>query len=118
MADKVELDANEIKLGETSARYQSPVNTGTFTLTSRRLVWRKGWMLTPLSLLGQREAIIPIERIEKCFSRGIMVVVGTQNGDFYFYFWNRWWSPWWDDRKAKEWLALIEDAMLHRLHTA
>lgn len=118
MADKLELSANEIKLAETSARYQSPVNTGILTLTNRRLVWRKGWMLTPLSLLGQREVTIPIEQIEKCHSQGIMVVVGTPSGDFYFYFWNRWWSPWWDDRKAKEWLALIEDTMLQRLHRA
>ena len=109
MGNKIEFGTNEIKLAETSASYQVHVNSGKLTLTNRRLIWRKGWMITPLSLFGQREVIIPIEGIEKCYSRGIMVVVGTQNGDFDFFIRNRWWS-WWDGRKAREWVAFIEEA--------
>ncbi len=109
MGNKIEFGTNEIKLAETSASYQVHVNSGKLTLTNRRLIWRKGWMITPLSLFGQREVIIPIEGIEKCYSRGIMVVVGTQNGDFDFFIRNRWWS-WWDGRKAREWVAFMEEA--------
>ena len=84
VADKIKFDTNEIKLAETAAAYQSPMNNGTLTLTNR-LIWRIGWMSSPLSLLGQRKVIIPIEGIEKSYSRGSSMVLGTQNGEFHFF---------------------------------
>jgi hypothetical protein len=115
MADKIELEAGEIKLAETGASSQAPGNNGTLVLTNRRLIWRKGWIITPLSLLGRREVIIPIESIEKCYSRGFAIVVGTQNGAFYF-FPSRW--IWWDGRKKREFVARIEALMIQQLQKA
>jgi hypothetical protein len=114
VADKIKLEANEIKLAETNAAYQSPMNNGTLILTNRRLIWRIGWMISPLGLFGQREVIIPIEGIEKCYSRGSSMVLGTQTGDFYFFIRNAW-SLWWDNKKVRVWVARIEELMIQRL---
>lgn len=114
MARKIELEENEVKLAETTASYQSPLNNGTLALTNRRLIWRTGWMITPLSLLGHREVIIPVEGIEKCYSRGSSMVLGTRNGEFHFFIRNAW-SLWWDSKKVKEWVAQVEDLMIRRL---
>jgi hypothetical protein len=115
MGDNIELEADEIALTECNASYQSPGNNGPLTLTNRRLIWHKGWMITPFSLLGQREVILPIEAIEKCFSRGSAIVVGTADGEFYF-FPSRW--LWWDGKKVRELVARIEDLMIQRLQKA
>jgi hypothetical protein len=114
---KIEFQASGIRLAETSASYQSPLNNGTLILTNHRLIWRIAWMISPLSLLGQREVIIPIDAIEKCYSRGSSMVLGTPNGEFYFFIRN-YWSLWWDNKKVREWIARIEDLMIQRLQEA
>jgi hypothetical protein len=117
VAAKIQLEANEVKLAEASASNQSPLNNGTLTLTNRRLIWRMGWMISPLSLFGQLQVIVPIDGIQKCYSRGSSMILGTQNGEFYFFI-RRAWSLWWDDKKVREWVAQIEELIIQGLQKA
>jgi hypothetical protein len=73
----------EVMLKKHRAGYQFVYNMGTLYLTSRRLVWERGFKIL---FISKDRLELPLAAISNCWRQGAAVIVETGNGDFWFIF--------------------------------
>jgi len=102
------LKDGEKVLREGRAGYQTNFNRGHLVLTNRRLIWEQSLSIDPF---GGREFSVELSDIRHCENQGDAIVFDAGAGEVFLFVD---WLPLSlinGNRRAKEWLRAIEDAL-------
>lgn len=102
------LSDGEKVLREGRAGYQTNFNRGRLVLTNKRLIWEQSLSIDPF---GGHELSVLLDDVRRCETQGDAIVLDAGDGELFLFVD---WLPLSllnGNRRAREWLRAIEDAM-------